>query len=183
MKPLRQKRPVTRTRGCEERGRLSSQRGGGHAKRSYGCGFIVACTCARAGCAAPVTELASREGTPGAPLQHLQPPLACSSPNPSGRAGFRAHGPRMPASTTHARISLPSSVCISAAMRQHAQCNSAATVRSRAHLLNCPLSLSRKRADMAQGQCGRGIGLRRAQGGFQASASLRAEAQASARRP
>ena len=91
--------------------------------------------------------------------------------------------PDKPASTTHARISLPSDVCISANLQQLMRCRSAAPMRSRAHLLSSPPSFCRKRADKEQGERGRGIGLCRAAGGFRVGTSLRARAQAPALRP
>ena len=45
------------------------------------------------GHAAPTVELTQREGIPPAPLQHLQPPLACNSDTQTCSADIRARAP------------------------------------------------------------------------------------------
>ena len=159
------------------------KRGGGHAMGAYARAVSQFAYCSVTGHAAAAGEVAQREGMPEAPLQHLQPPLACNPCSPSGNPDIRADGSTSPTSIRIARASCAFEVCISVAMRQIMRGRSTPCMPLRAHGMAAPPLSCRKRAHEPQGEGGRFIRLQGGAGGYQASANLRTRAHASARCP
>ena len=159
------------------------KRGGGHAIGAYASAVSQIASCALTGHAAAAAEVARRKGMPEAPLQHLQPPLACSPCSPFGSPDIRADGPTSPTSINKSRASCAFDLCISAALRHIMRGRPITCMPSRAHRMTAPPLSCRKRVHEPQGQCEGGIGWQGGAGGYQASAILRTRAQASDRRP
>jgi hypothetical protein len=133
--------------------------------------------------AAATGELTQREGIPPAPLQHLQPPLACNSDTQTYSADIRARAPDCPTSIIHARKSCNFDPCISAFAARIMQFRPATATRRCAHLFTSPLSCRRKRMQGRQGERGRILGLHGQPRGCWASGILRGRAQEAARLP
>ena len=140
-------------------------------------------SCAVTGHAAAAGEVAQRESMPEAPLQHLQPPLACHPCSPSGNPDIRADGPTSPTSINKSCASCAFDLCISAATQHIMRGRSLPCMKPRAHCLAAPPLSCRKRVHEPQGQGGRFIRLQGGAGGYQASANLRTRAHESSRRP